>query len=48
MESFFNHCPPTLDKAIPDKHNFLFIKEDDKTNGFMYLGGIMSNTTFGA
>ena len=43
-----NHCSP-LDTGIPDKHDFIFIKDVDTTNGVLYLGGggAMSNTTFG-
>ena len=47
---FLNHCPPPLlDTGIPDKHDLIhvFIKEVDTTNGVLYLGGIMSFTTFG-
>ena len=27
-----------LGTAIPDKHDFIFIKEVDTTNGVLYLG----------
>ena len=37
MEKFLNHCSP-LDTGIPDKHDFIFIKEVDTTNGILYLG----------
>ena len=28
-KSFLNHCPPPLDTGIPDKHDFILIKEVD-------------------
>ena len=28
-----------LDTGIPDKHDFIFIKDVDTTNGDLYLGG---------
>ena len=46
-----NKSSPPLDTAIPDYHDFIFIKEVDTTNGVLYLGvergGAMSFTTFG-
>ena len=41
---------PPLNTAIPDKHDFIFIKEVDKTNGVLYVGGggAMLFTTFSA
>ena len=38
-KSVLNYCPPTLDTAFPNKHDFIFIKEVDTTNGVLYLGG---------
>ena len=41
MERFFKPLPPPppiLDTGIPDKHDFIFIKEVDTTNGDLYLG----------
>ena len=32
-------APPPLDTGISDYHDFIFIIEVDKTNGFLYLGG---------
>ena len=34
MEKFFLN-PPPLDTAFPDKHDFLFTKEVDTTNGVL-------------
>ena len=39
MEKFYLIIPPPLDTAFPDKHDFIFIKEVDTTNGVLYLGG---------
>ena len=37
---FLNHCPPPLDDtAIPNLHDFIFIKEVDTTNGVLYREG---------
>ena len=39
MEKFFlNHSSP-LDTGIPDKHDFIFIKEVETTNGDLYIRG---------
>ena len=49
MEKFFKSSPsPPLDTGIPDKNDFIFIKEIDTTNGVLFLGegGAMSYTTF--
>ena len=35
----FKIIAPPLDTGIPDKHDFIFIKEVDTTNGDLYLGG---------
>ena len=41
MEKFFKSLSPPLDSCtgIPDKHDFIFIKEVDTTNGDLYLRG---------
>ena len=40
MEKFSKSLPPPpLDTANPDKHDFIFIKEVDTTNGVLCLGG---------
>ena len=36
---FLNHCPPPPVTAIPDKHDFIFIKEVHITYGVLHLGG---------
>ena len=47
MEFLKKITPPNT--GIPDKHDFIFIKEVDTTNWVLYLGGggTMSYTTFG-
>ena len=37
---------PPLNTAIPDKHDFIFIKEVDKTNGVLYVGGGGGNVIY--
>ena len=39
--------PTPLDTGIPDKHDFIFLKKVDTTNGVLYLGRGVSYTTFG-
>ena len=39
VKFFYHYPPPPLNTAIPDKHDFIFIKEVDTTNGVLYLGG---------
>ena len=36
---FFKSLPPPLNTGIPDKHDFIFIKGVDTTNGDLYLWG---------
>ena len=42
MESFYIIVP--LDTAIPDKHDFIFIKEVDTANGVLYCRGEQCHT----